>query len=65
MSNAKVTVLGVKKPINKIVRSKDNTDDLQDKEQKVRTRFTKLPAPDGSVPGTVKTAPPYKETPLP
>lgn len=65
MPKPKVTVLNKKKQVNPIVRDRDNTDDLQLAELKVRTKYTKLDAPEGLIPGRQTTSPPNKTTNLP
>lgn len=56
-----VTVLGIPEKVNKIVREKDNTDDLEEKVLRAKSK-RKWNAPDASTPGRKVSAPPRTET---
>jgi len=59
-----VTVLGIPEKVNKIVRERDNTDDLEAKVLRAKSK-RKFTAPDSSTPGRKVSAPPFSETSLP
>lgn len=65
MPDRRIKQLNVKQQVNPIVRENDNSTAISRQLMRVRTKWSKIAAPDSSVPGKSRTSPPLTETNLP